>query len=86
LKARYEIGKDIFYSFEGLQRINDYFSTGFYFRSYSVNNIGLNSRNSGLNYGLIARKKLKFNNVFLEAQAGTGDNGFDIRFKGGYRF
>ena len=86
LKARFEIGKNIFYSFEGLQRINDYFSTGLYFRSYSVNNIGLSSRNSGLNYGLIARQKLKFNNVFLEAQAGTGDNGFDVRFKGGYRF
>ena len=86
MKATFEIGKQIFYSFQGLQRINNYFSAGIYFKNYSVNNIGLSSRNSGFNYGVLGRKNFKFNRVFLETQIGGGDNGFDVRFQGGYRF
>lgn len=86
LKASFEIGKQIFYSFEGLQKINDYLSAGVYFKNYSANNIGLSSRNSGFNYGVLGRKNFKFNRVFLETQIGGGDNGFDVRFRGGYRF
>ncbi|WP_414545683.1 hypothetical protein [Nostoc sp. CCY0012] len=86
LKARFEIGKEIFYTFEGLQRIDPRFSAGIYLRNYSVNNIGLSSRASGFNYGLIGRHNFQFNNVFLEAQVGTGANGFDLRIQGGYKF
>jgi hypothetical protein len=86
LKATFEIGKQIFYSFQGLQKISDYLSAGVYFKNYSVNNIGLSSRNSGFNYGVLGRKNFKFHRVFLETQIGGGDNGFDVRFRGGYRF
>ena len=34
LKASFEIGKTVFYSFEGLQRINDSFSAGIYLKNY----------------------------------------------------
>ncbi|MDZ8184565.1 MAG: hypothetical protein RMX96_06920 [Nostoc sp. ChiSLP02] len=86
LKGNLEIGKNLFFEFQGLQRISKRISLGAYLRNYAINNVGLSSRVSGLNYGLIFRHTFPDNGVFIESQIGTGENGFDLKFQGGYRF
>ncbi|WP_392534918.1 hypothetical protein [Nostoc sp. C117] len=86
LKTSLEMGKEFFFDFQGLQRISKNISVGAYLKNYSVNNVGLNSRVSGFNYGLIFRHTFPENGVFIESQVGTGENGFDLKFQGGYRF
>ncbi len=86
LKTNLELGKELFFEFQSLQRISKRISIGAYLKNYGVNNVGLNSRVSGFNYGLIFRHTFPDNGVFIESQIGTGENGFDLKFQGGYRF
>ncbi|NDJ23007.1 hypothetical protein GS682_15475 [Nostoc sp. B(2019)] len=86
LKTNLEIGKEMFFDFQGLQRVSTNISVGAYLRNYSVNNLGLNNRVSGFNYGAVIRHNFIDNSVFLETKIGTGDNGFDLQIQGGYRF
>ncbi|MEH2050847.1 MAG: hypothetical protein V7K70_14140 [Nostoc sp.] len=86
LKTNLEMGKECFFEFQGLQRVSKNISAGAYLKNYSVNNIGLNSRVSGFNYGIILRHNFPDNSVFIETQIGTGENGFDLKLQGGYRF
>jgi hypothetical protein len=86
LKTSLEMGKEFFFEFQGLQRISKKISAGVYLKNYSVNNVGLSSRVSGFNYGLIFRHTFPDNGVFIESQIGTGENGFDLKLQGGYRF
>ncbi|MEA5605184.1 hypothetical protein [Nostoc sp. UHCC 0252] len=86
LKTNLELGKELFFQAQGLQRVSKRISLGAYLRNYSVNNVGLSNRVSGLNYGLIFRHTFPENGVFIESQIGTGENGFDLKFQGGYRF
>ena len=86
LKTNLEIGKETFFEVQGLQRISQNLSVGAYVRNYSLNNEGLSSRVSGINYGGILKQYFSQNNVFLDAQIGTGDNGFDFHLQGSYQF
>jgi hypothetical protein len=86
LQSNLEIGKEFFFVFQGLQKVNKSISLGAYLKNYSINNLGLSSRVSGFNYGLIVRHNFPDNSVFIETQIGTGDNGFDLQVQGGYRF
>lgn len=86
LKTNLEMGKEFFFEFQGLQRVSKNISAGVYLKNYSVNNLGLSSRVSGFNYGLIVRHNFPDNSVFIETQIGTGENGFDLKVQGGYRF
>ncbi|MFN6482762.1 MULTISPECIES: hypothetical protein [unclassified Nostoc] len=86
LKANLEIGKEFFFEFQGLHRVSKNISGGVYLKNYSVNNVGLGSRVSGFNYGIIVRHNFPDNGVFIETQIGTGENGFDLKVQGGYRF
>ncbi|MBD2610579.1 hypothetical protein H6G94_04705 [Nostoc punctiforme FACHB-252] len=86
INANLEFGENLFYELKGLQRISTNFSLGAYIKNYATINVGLNSRVSGLNYGLIFRHQFPDNNVFIESLIGTGENGFDMQIKGGYRF
>ena len=86
LKTNIEMGKELFFEFQGLQRVRKNISAGIYLKNYSVNNLGLSSRVSGFNYGLILRHNFPDNSVFIETQIGTGENGFDFKLQGGYRF
>ncbi|MEH2284738.1 MAG: hypothetical protein V7K90_26020 [Nostoc sp.] len=86
LKTNLEMGKECFFEFQGLHRVNKNISAGVYLKNYSVNNLGLSSRVSGFNYGLIVRHNFPDNSVFIETQIGTGENGFDLKLQGGYRF
>lgn len=86
LKANLEMGKEFFFEFQGLQKVSTNISAGAYLKNYSVNNLGLSSRVSGFNYGLIVRHNFPDNSVFIETQIGTGENGFDLKLQGGYRF
>ncbi|WP_414590444.1 hypothetical protein [Anabaena sp. CCY 9614] len=85
-KSNLEIGKEIFFQLQGLQRVSTNISLGAFIKNYSINNPGLSTRISGFNYGTIIRHSFPQNSVFLEAQIGTGDNGFDLQIQGGYRF
>ncbi len=85
-KTNLEIGKELFFEAQGLQRVSKNISAGAYLKNYSVNNVGLNSRVSGFNYGVIFRHSFPDNSVFIETQIGTGENGFDLKLQGGYRF
>jgi hypothetical protein len=80
------MGKEFFFEFQGLQKVSTNISAGAYLKNYSVNNLGLSSRVSGFNYGLIVRHNFPDNSVFIETQIGTGENGFDLKLQGGYRF
>ncbi|WP_313931872.1 MULTISPECIES: hypothetical protein [Nostoc] len=86
INANLEFGENLFYELKGLQRLGTNFSLGAYVKNYATRNVGLNSRVSGINYGLIFRHQFPDNNVFLESLIGTGENGFDMQIKGGYRF
>ncbi|MEH2105238.1 hypothetical protein [Nostoc sp.] len=86
LKTNLEMGKEFFFEFQGLHRVSKNLSAGVYLKNYSVNNLGLSSRVSGFNYGLIMRHNFPDNSVFIETQVGTGENGFDLKLQGGYRF
>ncbi|MEH2027509.1 MAG: hypothetical protein V7K62_28775 [Nostoc sp.] len=86
LKTNLEMGKECFFEFQGLHRVSKNISAGVYLKNYSVNNLGLSSRVSGINYGLIVRHNFPDNSVFIETQIGTGENGFDLKLQGGYRF
>ncbi|MEH2197885.1 hypothetical protein [Nostoc sp.] len=86
LKTNLEMGKEYFFQFQGLHRVNKNISAGIYFKNYSINNLGLSSRVSGFNYGVIVRHSFPDNGVFIETQIGTGENGFDLQLQGGYRF
>lgn len=86
LKTNLEIGKELFFEFQGLHRVSKNISAGVYLKNYSVNNLGLSSRVSGYNYGVILRHNFPDNGVFIETQIGTGENGFDLKLQGGYRF
>jgi len=86
INANLEVGENLFYELKGLQRLGTNFSLGAYVKNYATRNIGLNSRVSGINYGLIFRHQFPDNNIFLESLIGTGENGFDMQIKGGYRF
>ncbi|MGF1489575.1 MAG: hypothetical protein ACFBSE_20995, partial [Prochloraceae cyanobacterium] len=83
-----EIGKEIFFSLEGLKTVSHNWAIGAYLQNYSINklSVGLNSRVSNLNYGLLVRHNFKDNPIYLEGKIGTGEKGFDARFEGGYRF
>lgn len=85
-KTNLEIGKDVYYELQSLQKVNKNYLAGLYLRNYSLKNIGLNTRLSGLNYGVILRHVLPNNNVYLETEIGTGSNGFDFKMQGSYRF
>lgn len=86
INTNLEFGESFFYELKGLQRLGTNFSLGAYLKNYATRNVGLNSRVSGINYGLIFRHQFPDNNVFLESLIGTGENGFDMQIKGGYRF
>jgi hypothetical protein len=86
LKTNLEMGKEFFFEFQGLQRVSKNISAGAYLKNYSVNNVGLSSRVSGFNYGIIVRHNFPDNGVFIETKIGTGENGFDLKLQGGYRF
>ncbi len=86
INTNIELGKEIFYELQSLQRLGTNFSVGAYIKNSATRNIGLSSRVSGLNYGVIFRYNFTDNNIFLESQVGTGENGFDMQIKGGYRF
>jgi hypothetical protein len=86
LNTNLEMGKEVFVDFQGLQRVAKSLSLGAYLKNYSINNLGLSSRVSGFNYGCILRYNLPDNATSIDAQIGTGDNGFDLRIQGGYRF
>jgi hypothetical protein len=86
INTNLEFGENFFYELKGLQRLGTNLSVGAYIKNYATRNVGLNSRLSGLNYGLIFRHQFPDNNVFLESLIGTGENGFDVQIKGGYRF
>ncbi|MCF2145933.1 hypothetical protein IQ276_005555 [Desmonostoc muscorum LEGE 12446] len=86
INTNLEFGEKFFYELKGLQRLGRNLSVGAYIKNYATRNVGLNSRVSGLNYGLIFRHQFPDNNVFLESLIGTGENGFDMQIKGGYRF
>ncbi len=83
-----EIGKEIFFSLEGLKRVRSNLAIGAYLQNYSFNklNIGFNSRISNLNYGVLFRHNFLDNNIHFTGKIGTGEKGFDARFEGGYRF
>ncbi|XHR82632.1 MAG: hypothetical protein ACFKPT_31645 [Gloeotrichia echinulata GP01] len=81
-----ELGKDIYYQFQSLQKLDQHFSVGAYVKNYSTVNLGLSSRVEGLNYGGIFRYNLPDSNLVLDAQIGTGENGFDVRIQGSYSF
>ncbi|AVH70251.1 hypothetical protein [Nostoc sp. 'Lobaria pulmonaria (5183) cyanobiont'] len=85
-KTNLEMGKEFFFEFQGLHRVKKNISAGIYLKNYSVNNLGLSSRVSGYNYGVILRHNFPDNGVFIETQIGTGENGFDLKLQGGYRF
>ncbi|BDI17247.1 hypothetical protein ANSO36C_30490 [Nostoc cf. commune SO-36] len=85
-KTNLEIGKEFFFEFQGLQRVSKNISAGIYLKNYSINNLGLNSRVPGYNYGVIMRHNFPENSVFIETKIGTGENGFDLKLQGGYRF
>lgn len=86
LQGNLEVGKEFFFVLQGVQKVSKSISLGAYFKNYSINNLGLSSRVSGINYGLIFRHNFPDNSVFIETQIGTGDNGFDMTIQGGYRF
>ncbi|WP_189525055.1 hypothetical protein [Nostoc sp. 'Peltigera membranacea cyanobiont' 232] len=86
IKTSLEMGKEYFFQFQGLHRVSKNISAGIYLKNYSINNLGLSSRVSGFNYGVILRHSFPDNSVFIETQIGTGENGFDIELQGGYRF
>ncbi len=86
INTNLELGKNLFYELQGLQRVSTNLSAGIYVKNYTTRNLGLNSRLSGLNYGAIFRYNFTDNNVFLESKIGTGENGFDMQIQGGYRF
>ncbi|MBG1243311.1 hypothetical protein [Nostoc sp. NZL] len=86
INTNLELGKNLFYELQGLQRLGTNLFVGAYIKNYSTRNLGLNSRVSGLNYGAIFRYNFTDNNVFLESKIGTGENGLDLQIQGGYRF
>ncbi|MGJ5633909.1 hypothetical protein [Nostoc sp. CALU 1950] len=86
INTNLELGKNLFYELQGLQKVSTNLSVGAYIKNYTTRNLGLNSRLSGLNYGAIFRYNFTDNNVFLESKIGTGENGFDLQIQGGYRF
>ncbi|WP_292877005.1 hypothetical protein [Nostoc sp. NMS1] len=86
IKTNLEMGKEVFFEFQGLHRVSKNISAGVYLKNYSINNLGLSSRVSGFNYGVIMRHNFPDNSVFIETQIGTGENGFDLKLQGGYRF
>jgi hypothetical protein len=86
INTNLEFGENFFYELRGLQKLATNLSLGAYIKNYATRNVGLNSRVSGINYGLIFRHQFPDNNVFLESLIGTGENGFDMQIKGGYRF
>ncbi|WP_422394154.1 hypothetical protein [Nostoc flagelliforme] len=86
INTNLELGENFFYELKGLQKLGTNLSLGAYIKNYATKNVGLNSRVSGINYGLIFRHHFPDNNVFLESLIGTGENGFDMQIKGGYRF
>ncbi|MDZ8106875.1 MAG: hypothetical protein RM338_14820 [Nostoc sp. DedQUE12a] len=86
INTNLEFGENFFYELKGLQRLGTNFSLGAYVKNYATRNVGLNSRVSGINYGLIFRHQFPDNNIFIESLIGTGENGFDMQIKGGYRF
>jgi hypothetical protein len=86
INTNLELGKNLFYELQGLQKVSINLSVGAYVKNYATRNLGLNSRLSGLNYGAIFRYNFTDNNIFLESKIGTGENGFDLQIQGGYRF
>lgn len=86
LKTNLEVGKEFFFEFQGLHGVSKNIYAGVYLKNYAINNLGLSSRVSGFNYGIIMRHNFPDNSVFIETQIGTGENGFDLKLQGGYRF
>ncbi|KAF3887572.1 MULTISPECIES: hypothetical protein [Nostocales] len=79
-KTTLELSKELFFDVNALQKINRDLSIGAYLKNFSEINLGLDSRASNLNYGIILKHK------YLEAQIGTGEKGFDARLQGGVQF
>ncbi len=81
-----ELGGQIYYTVNLLQEIIPNLSIGPYVSNYTDVNFGFNSRILGLNYGGIIQHKFPDSPVTFSAQFGTGENGFEAKVKGGYRF
>ncbi|KYC38144.1 hypothetical protein WA1_38000 [Scytonema hofmannii PCC 7110] len=69
-----------------MQKVNQDISIGAYLKNFSQINLGLDSRASNLNYGIIVKQNFSNNNRYLEAQIGMGEKGFDARLQGGLQF
>ncbi|KYC38142.1 hypothetical protein WA1_37985 [Scytonema hofmannii PCC 7110] len=85
-KTTLELGKELFFDLHALQKVNQDISIGAYLKNFSQINLGLDSRASNLNYGIIVKQNFSNNNRYLEAQIGMGEKGFDARLQGGLQF
>jgi hypothetical protein len=79
-KTTIELGKELFFDLNALQRINRDFSIGAYLKNFSEINLGLDSRTYNFNYGMILKHK------YLEGQIGIGEKGLDARLQGRLQF
>ncbi|WP_407884469.1 hypothetical protein [Scytonema sp. NUACC26] len=85
-KTTLELGKELFFDLNAVQKVAQDISIGAYLKNFSEINLGLDSRASNLNYGIIIKQNFINNNRYLEAQIGMGEKGFDARLQGGLQF
>ena len=85
-KTNLEIGEEIFADLEATHKILDDLSIGLYYRNFNTTNIGLNSRESDDSFGGIFRYESILDGLYIEAQLGDTNDGFDFQLKSEVRF
>ncbi len=81
-----EIRDELFYTFDGLKRINPHWSVGSYLQNFRNIDKGIRNRVSNFSYGLVIQHNTPGSNNFWESRIGMSGDRFEVRFEGGFRF
>lgn len=81
-----EIRDEVFYTFDGLKRINPHWSVGAYLQNFRNIDKGTRNRVSNFSYGLLIQHNTPGSNNFWESRIGMSGDIFEARFEGGFRF
>ncbi len=86
IKGSMEFSKNLFYSVEGLTKLNSNWSMGAYFKNFRSTNQGFSNRVADLSCGFILQKNSSNNSNFWQSSFGISGDSFEVQFKGGLRF
>jgi hypothetical protein len=86
VKTSLEYDQKLFWTVEASQKLNQNWTIGAFYKNFREFNLGLDTRDISLNFGLLTKYQIRQSPVVLEAQLGRSDGDIEFRIKGSSRF